>query len=138
MKTIINCLILLLLTIGCNTKTKTPVTDDFYPEATERIVSDENISYYINPVNGSDENIGTKKNAPWKTFKRVNQLILTKGNKIEIVEPGTFRESLFLIGQGTTKHPVTVQFAPGKYDFYPQNAFKNKFHISNTNCSRAM
>ncbi len=116
---------------GC--KTKTPVSDNFYPEATERIVSNENIIYYINPVSGSDKNIGTKKDAPWKTFKRVNQLILTKGNKIEIIAPGTFRESLFLIGQGTTKHPITVQFAPGKYDFYPQNAYKSKFHISNTN-----
>ncbi len=115
------------------TQTNNPVSDAFYPESSKRSVSDENITYYIDPVNGSDENTGTSRGAPWKTFLKINQLILTKGDKIEIVTHGTFRESLFLIGQGTKKSPVTVHFARGKYNFYPQKAFKSKFFISNTN-----
>lgn len=133
MKIIANLLFFYLLLVGCNSGITTSNSENFYPEASERIVSKENTTYYINPVSGSDKNIGTKKEAPWKTFKRVNHLILTKGNKIEILSPGTFRESLYLIGQGTTESPIIIQFTQGKYDFYPEGFFKSKFHISNAN-----
>ena len=133
MKIIIPCFILSLTITGCQLKANPPVVGNFYPETNERMVSKENTTYYIDPVSGSDKNGGTKKEAPWKTFRRVNQLQLTKGNRIEILSPGTFRESLFIIGQGTQEFPITIQLAPGKYDFYPKEAVKRKFHISNTN-----
>jgi hypothetical protein len=131
MNTLVNLLLVSILILGCETNTL--IINDSYPAANERIVSKENITYYINPVSGSDDNKGTKKEAPWKTFKKVNQLILTKGNRIEVLEPGTFRESLFLIGQGAKENPITIHFAQGKYNFHPENSFKSKFHISNTN-----
>ena len=133
MKIIVTFLFFCLLFTGCNSEIKTSKSDDFYPDTNTRMVSKENITYYIDPVSGNDKNRGTEKEVPWKTFKRVNQLILAKGNKIEILSAGTFRESLFLIGKGTAEMPITVKFAQGKYDFYPEKSFKNKFHISNTN-----
>lgn len=133
MKRIINYIFLYLIILGCNTKPSTVFQDSSYSASTERIESKVNTTYFIDPNNGSDNNLGTIKSEPWKTFKRVNQLLLTKGNRVEILSAGVFRESLVLIGSGTKEFPITVQFAPGKYNFYPQNAFKRKFHISNTN-----
>ena len=128
-------LLICQLLTSCNTDKTTLYLDKTYPEANERFVSKENIIYYIDPVNGNDANNGTKKEAPWKTFRRINQLRLNKGNKIKILSPGTFKESLFLIGQGSIDFPIIIEFVPGKYDFYPEEAFKAKFHISNTNDS---
>ncbi|MCK0158281.1 right-handed parallel beta-helix repeat-containing protein [Cellulophaga sp. F20128] len=124
---------LILILVGCNSATTTIDSGNIYPDESERTLSKEQSTYYIDPVSGSDANIGTEKESPWKTFKRVNQLILTKGNSIEILAPGAFRESLYLIGKGTTEAPIVVQFAKGEYDFYPKEFFKNKFHISNAN-----
>lgn len=131
MKTIIHCIFLCLLFTAC--KTKVSSLELVYPTASERKVSKTNQTYFIDPVSGNDQNLGTKKNAPWKTFKKVNQLQLTEGNTVEILSPGTFRESLFVIGEGSEKSPITIQFAPGEYQFFPEHAFKTKFHISNTN-----
>ena len=44
--------------------------------------------------------------------------------ELEILSAGSFRESLFLIGRGTIEDPIIVQFAPGTYNFYPENAVK--------------
>lgn len=133
MMIIVNYLLFCILLVGCNSGKITSNSKIIYPDATERIESKVNTTYFIDPNNGSDNNLGTIKSEPWKTFKRVNQLLLTKGNRVEILSAGVFRESLVLIGSGTKEFPITVQFAPGKYNFYPQNAFKRKFHISNTN-----
>ncbi|MBK3519667.1 right-handed parallel beta-helix repeat-containing protein [Carboxylicivirga marina] len=123
-----------LLMIACNnTGISTSCIGVVYPNADERTASKEEVSYYIDPVKGNDANSGTQKDAPWKTFRRVNQLRLSKGNKIEILAPGAFRESLFFIGQGTAEQPIEINFAKGQYDFYPEKAYRSKFHISNTN-----
>jgi len=45
------------------TQTNNPISDAFYPESNKRSVSEENITYYIDPVNGSDENTGLRR--PW-------------------------------------------------------------------------
>lgn len=131
MKTIINCIIICLILTGC--KTKIYHLEQAYPLANNRVLSKANKTYFIDPVSGNDKNIGTKKDAPWKTFRKVNQLKLSKGNTVEILAPGTFKESLFIIGEGTETSPITIQFAPGAYQFYPQNAYKTKFNITNTN-----
>ena len=135
MRLLITSLFFYLFLAGCNSKNNTLISKNLYPEASERILSKENTTYYINPVSGNDENLGTKKEAPWKTFYKLNQLILTKGNKVEILSPGTFRESLHVMEKGTKEAPIIIKFAPGKYDFFPENFYKNKFDISNTNDS---
>ncbi len=132
MKITFLCLLLYLMILGCNSQQIT-FTDIPYPSSENRIKSAEKTTYYIDPNIGNDENLGTDKNKPWRSFKKVNQLVLTKGNRIEILSAGSFYESLFIIGEGTEKSPITVSFARGMYNFYPEKAYKSKFHISNTN-----
>lgn len=90
-------------------------------------------TYYINPSNGNDDNSGLKEDRAWQTFSRVNQLLLSPGDRVEITSPGSFDQTLMLTGAGTAEDPVKIRFAPGRYDFYPGNACKRKYHISCTN-----
>ena len=61
------------------------VNEKNYLFKSERIISKNDITYFIDPNIGDDDNIGTDKSSPWKTFKNVNQYFLTEGNRIEIL-----------------------------------------------------
>jgi hypothetical protein len=91
-------------------------------------------TYYIDPANGDDKNSGLKEERAWRTFSHINNIRLSAGDRIEIISPGSFDHSLILTGAGSAKEPVSVRFAPGQYDFYPDNAYKEKYQISNTTC----
>ncbi len=104
-----------------------------YPSLDQRKMSPENITYFIDPIKGDDRNSGTEKSSPWKSFANINRLVLSKGNKVKVLSPGELRTSLFVVGIGTKDAPVKIEFAPGRYDFFPESAVKRKFNISNTN-----
>jgi hypothetical protein len=104
-----------------------------YPSFGNRKHSPGKTTYYIDPKKGDDKNSGTVIKAPWKTFKRANELIFSAGDKLMIMAPGTFHQSLVIMAGGNKASPVTISFAPGRYDFYPNNAYKTRFNISNTN-----
>lgn len=126
-------LVIILLFAACNLEYNTVDSYPNYNSTNERKISKKNTTYYVDPNYGNDENVGTEKSNPWKTFNNINQLILNEGNRIEILSGGKFYESLFIIGNGSEQNPININFAPGRYDFYPQNAYKQKFNISNTN-----
>jgi hypothetical protein len=104
-----------------------------YPSYSNRKHSPGKTTYYIDPEKGSDENSGTFIKQPWKTFKRANQLLFSAGDQLRIIAPGKFDQSLVMMAIGSKMLPVTISFAPGRYDFYPDSAFKITFNISNTN-----
>ena len=123
-------LLVLFLNIGWKTGESEMNT---YPSLENRKQSDGETVYYIDPIHGDDSDNGTKINHAWKSFVPVNQRVLASDDRVEVVAPGAFYESLFIIGKGTEKHPIIIHFAPGRYDFYPEHAYQTKFHISNTN-----
>lgn len=90
-------------------------------------------TYFINPNTGDDQNTGTTKNQAWKTFSQINQMQLPAGTTIEVIEGGTFHESIWIRAKGDVKAPVRLKFAPGQYHLYPDHAEERKLHISNTN-----
>ncbi len=89
-------------------------------------------NYFIDPVKGSDSHSGKSRTTAYKSFARLNKLVLKAGDRV-YVYPGRFDTSLQLSAQGTPARPVVVLFAPGQYDFYNTNAYRAKLHISNTN-----
>lgn len=123
---------LALLFLGLSSL-KAQTVQKLYPEREQRSRSSGHKSYYIDPNQGDDHNTGTSPGSPWKSFKKANQYIFTKGDRIEVVAPGSFYNSLVLIAEGTAAAPVTVNFAPGRYNFYPEAAIQEVLHISNTN-----
>ncbi|HEY8918091.1 MAG TPA: right-handed parallel beta-helix repeat-containing protein [Chitinophaga sp.] len=90
-------------------------------------------TYYIHPGQGNDANSGVNPSQAWKTFNRINQLTLQPGDVVEVLAAGAFHGSLVLRAKGTVRQPVKIKFAPGRYDFFPDSAFKKALHISNTN-----
>lgn len=110
----------------------TTLAQELYPAKEHRHISPGHTTYYIDPSKGKDENAGTSARKAWRTFTPVNQLQLTAGDKLEIL-PGAFQRSLVLMAQGDSAVHVTIHFAPGRYDFYPDQPYQQLLHISNTN-----
>ena len=106
---------------------------DRYPTAKDRTVSPGNTTYYLDPQHGKNDNSGLEKSSAWKTFSAVNAILLAPGDRVEIVTPGRFDETLMLMGAGSAENPVVVSFAKGRYDLFREYAAKVKYHISNTN-----
>jgi hypothetical protein len=95
--------------------------------------SDVEVSYFIDPIRGNDKDDGLHRASAWKTFNRINKIVLKPDDRIYILSPGVFYESLCINGKGSDKKPIRVTFAPGQYEFYPDGAVKLPLHISNTN-----
>ena len=108
-------------------------SEEMYTSGNSRDISPGNTTYYIDPADGNDSNSGLKQKLAWRTFSRINHLRLSAGDRVKITSPGSFDRTLMLTGAGTAKAPVEISFAPGRYDFYPANAEKRKYQISNTN-----
>ena len=106
---------------------------EMYPLKEKRQVSPGNTTYYINAVSGDDTNSGLKKKLAWRSFGPVNRLLLAPGDRVEIVKPGSFDQTLMLMGEGSARDPIEIRFARGRYDFFPAKFFTRKYKISNTN-----
>lgn len=126
-------LFVLFINIPACSKLFAQSLSQLYPVQQNRKVSPGKTTYFIDPRAGSDDHKGTERSKPWKTFKRINRLILSPGDGVQVLSAGAFHESLALIAKGTLKMPVKVKFAPGRYDLYPDHALKKQLHISNTN-----
>lgn len=88
-------------------------------------------TYYINPNTGNDQNPGTTKSHPWKSFNSLK--VLPPGTTLEILAGGEFHTSMIIKAHGTEQSPVKVIFAPGEYHIYSDHAEKRQLHITNTN-----
>ena len=95
-------------------------------------ISPGNTTYYVNPTEGNDSNSGLAESASWQTFTQINQMRLSPGDQVEITA-GSFDQSLILTGEGTAANPVKIHFAKGRFDFHPDNVFRERYNISNTN-----
>ena len=106
---------------------------DLYPPGDRRLLSPGRTTYYIDPAGGSDSHSGLTQTLAWRTFGPVNRLRLAPGDRVEITAPGSFDQTLAVMGAGTAEAPVRIRFAPGRYEFHPLRAMTRAYQISNTN-----
>ncbi len=99
--------------------------ETLYPSEERRKLSPGHITYYIDPADGSDTNSGVQRKSPWPTFRRINQMLLSPGDRVKVVSPGSFDQTLMLMGAGAEEAPVEVSFAPGRYDFQQNDVLEN-------------
>jgi len=125
----------LFLTLSFQCKEHQKFSGYQYPYKEHRQTSPGNTTYYINPLKGNDDNSGLEHSRAWRTFRRINQMTLSPGDRIYIISPGSFDQTLMLTGKGSAENPVRVHFASGRYDFIPDNIHSKKYNISNTNDS---
>ena len=81
-------------------------SENAYPSKEDRQASPGNTTYYIDPADGSDSNSGLKDTLAWRSFTPVNRLLLCSGDRVKIVSPGSFDQTLMLMGAGTAEAPV--------------------------------
>ncbi len=128
----LNLALLLLALLQGTLYARPQDTQGLYPSAANRKISPGETSYFIDPENGNDKNPGTSPGKPWRTFSRLNQMVLSPGDKVTI-KPGGFHQSLILIARGSVKAPVRINFAKGRFDIFPDSLYQGPLHISNTN-----
>ena len=122
---------ILLLAISCSALIAAAAPS--YPLAGERAISPGDTLYFIDPADGDDANAGTQRDAPWQSFHPLNRIHLAPGDRVEILKPGPLDQTLAITGRGTPERPIHVSFAPGRYDFHPEEAYREAYQISNTN-----
>jgi len=67
------------------------------------------ITYYVNPLLGSDQNSGKSKKEAFKTLAAIQQLQLHPGDKIVLLSNQTYYGSLKLIQQfGNAQNPIVI------------------------------
>ena len=98
-----------------------------------RTASPGKTTYYINPAAGRDAHSGLREEQAWRTFAPLNRLTLAAEDRVEIMAPGVFDQTLMVTGAGSKEAPIEIHFAPGQYDFFPSKAIRRKYSISNTN-----
>lgn len=65
-------------------------------------------TYYISSSSGNDSNSGTSKGSAWKSFEKINSLVLQPGDKVLLKRGDVWNERLEIYGGGDEKNPVTV------------------------------
>jgi hypothetical protein len=106
---------------------------NLYPPLAQRTASPGNTTYYVDPVAGNDANSGLQTNLAWKSFIPVNSILFGPNDRLRVLAPGPFLQTLMPMSSTTSNAPVTIDFAPGEYDFYHYTTLKRKFNISNDN-----
>jgi hypothetical protein len=71
----------------------------------------ETQNYYFDAVNGDDFNIGTVASKPFKTLKKINDLVINPGDSILLKSACVFTERLYFSGKGEPGNPIVI----GKY-----------------------
>jgi len=66
------------------------------------------ITYYVDSVNGSDDNAGTSRSEPWKTLSKVNSIMLLPGDHILFKAGGLWNGQFWPKGSGTPENPIVV------------------------------
>ncbi len=66
-------------------------------------------NYYVHSKKGSDTNIGTGANVPFRTLTKINSIKLKAGDKILLASGITFNGSLILKNiSGTKENPIVI------------------------------
>lgn len=71
------------------------------------------VTYYLNPVLGKDDNLGTSSQAPFRTLARANQLKLETGDRVLLAAGQKFDGGLaFHNLAGTASRPIVISSYP--------------------------
>jgi hypothetical protein len=75
----------------------------------------QNTSYFVDNINGNDNNNGKNKNAAWKSFSKINTIIFQPGDHIYLKRGQVFNSYLNLKGSGIERNPIRLSaFGTGK------------------------
>ncbi len=76
-------------------------------------------TYYISSSEGSDDNNGTSKKTPWKSFAHVNEMRLQPGDKVLLKRGDEWNERMYVRGSGSKNAWVKISYYGDKNDELP-------------------
>ena len=65
-------------------------------------------AYYIDSINGSDDNSGTNENSPWQSLARVSGMTFQPGDNIYFKRGSSYSGCVTINGDGTAHDPITI------------------------------
>jgi len=83
--------------------------------AVSSIASTMGTTFYIDYINGNDDNIGTSVDSAWKTLKKVNDSTFAPGDKILFKSGCAWSGQLSPKGSGSYGSPIVIDMYGGKY-----------------------
>lgn len=93
------------------------------------LVSNANNSiYYVDSVDGDDNNSGKSDGAPWRSLDKINATTFEPGDKILFKGGSSWTGELWPKGSGASGYPIVI-------DRYGENNQRPVIHIPNTNPS---
>jgi enterochelin esterase family protein len=103
------------------------------------INSSPETAYYIDSVNGSDDNSGTSKNSPWQSLAIVSDMTFQPGDNIYFKRGSSYSGCFTIKGDGTASKAITISaYGDGNapsftnldfYDSYGTSFFINGDYI---------
>ena len=76
--------------------------------ATAIITQAAGMTYYVDSVNGNDNNNGTSISTPWKSFNEINWKVFSPGDKILFKAGCSWTGTLQPKGSGTSGNPIVI------------------------------
>ena len=82
-------------------------------------------TYYISSSEGNDENVGTSKSAPWKSFVHVNDTFLQPGDKVLLKRGDVWHERIIIRGSGERNAWIKISYYGDENDELPVISLNN-------------
>src|SRR5690606_34757648 len=89
-------LMLLVMALGC-------AVDPSAPQTERRPVT-----YYVDAVNGADDNTGIRYDSPWQTLSKMQDVRLYPGDTIRFKRGSTFTGPFFVRDSGKSGNPIVL------------------------------
>lgn len=107
------------------------VPTDLYPPLQDLRRSPGGVAYFLDPEHGDDGNDGRSPGSAWRTFRAVNRMRLSPGDRVTVL-PGAHDETLRPVALGSRGRPVVIRFAAGRHTFRARRAARLRRFVSNS------
>jgi hypothetical protein len=97
-----------LLLVSCQTTAEPSTTEIQEESQTVSHATDAVREFYVDSINGDDNNSGTSENSPWNTLAKVSSLTFQPGDHIYFKRGSTYSGCVTIRGNGTADNPITI------------------------------
>lgn len=92
----------------------------------------KNTVFYVDSVNGNDNNSGISEKAPWKTLEKINAATFIPGDRILLKSGSCFTGQLFPKGSGSAGNPIVIDiYSSGPKPVINGNGGDSAFYLYN-------
>jgi hypothetical protein len=106
--TILLLLLFVLFLVSCQTLAEPPESGIQQESETASGATDDIREFYIDSLNGDDQNSGTSEISPWKTVEKVSSMTFLPGDRIYFKRGSSYSGCATISGDGNADHPITI------------------------------